>query len=104
MDRLASWRFALVGWLGALLLIVPTITTAQPSGIEVTIDTPVTASTLMNGQSVEISGWAVDTSSESGTGIESVQIQLDSQNGVASEPLFANYGMPRPDVAQAYGR
>jgi hypothetical protein len=102
------WRIGFLAGLGLALVIGPAvgplIATAQPSSIEVAIDAPTAGVTLQNGVPIEIRGWAVDTSAEQGTGIAAIEISLDSQNGVASEPMFATYGISRPDVATVYGR
>jgi hypothetical protein len=102
MMQIRSWRYGLLIGL-CMALVIPAMVGAQGE-VQVTLDTPAGGAPVANGQAVEIRGWVVDTSSAEGTGIESVEIVLDAQTGVASKPLFANYGLSRPDVAQAYGR
>jgi hypothetical protein len=103
-----AWRLALLATVALALVVLPTVgptkVTAQPSSLEVSIDAPGTGQPVDNGKPIEIRGWAVDTSSQEGTGITSIEISLDSQNGFASQPMIANYGLSRPDVAQVYGR
>ncbi len=104
MFRTGSWGFGLIGGLGVAVMVLPALATAQNSSIQVTIDAPVDSATISNGQTIQISGWAVDASAAGGTGIEAVEISVDTQNGLANQRTFANYGTARPDVAQAFGR
>jgi hypothetical protein len=103
MMRIGSLRYSIVGLL-CLAVLVPAMAGAQSGEVQVSIDSPGTGAPITNGQPVEIRGWVVDTSSAQGTGIEAVEIALEAQAGTASQPIFAQYGLPRPDVAQAYGR
>jgi len=72
--------------------------------VQITIDTPTASATVANGDVVDFGGWAVDNSAVGGTGIDSVDIYVDVQNGVAAQKISANYGTYRPDVARAFGR
>src|SRR5689334_18266392 len=102
MKRTQSWRWGMVAAFAALL-VVPSLAQAQ-GAIQVTVDSPSGNPTLYNGQTVDIGGWAVDDSAPSGTGVDSVEIFVDVQNGVAAQRIVADYGTRRPDVAQAFGR
>ena len=104
MPRRAVCRWAMAGLLAAAVSVFPALALAQTSTIEVTIDAPVTSATISNGQTVDIGGWAVDSAATGGTGIDSVQIFVDVQNGVAAQEITANYGGYRPDVAKAFSR
>lgn len=68
----------------------------------VAIDTPATGATVSNG--FTISGWAVDLSAPSGTGINSVQAYAFPTAGGAGIYLgSASYGAARPDVGGIFG-
>ncbi|HZT06433.1 MAG TPA: hypothetical protein VFC51_05340 [Chloroflexota bacterium] len=94
----------LLSGVGAAALIIPSLATAKGSSIQITIDTPVSGTTVSNGQPVDITGWAVDASADDGTGIEAIEISFDWQNGTSVDPIFATYGIARPDVALAANR
>jgi len=67
------------------------------------IDVPAASATVM--PSFVIAGWAIDNQAADGTGIDAIHLYLSPNDG-ADPPLFlgvATYGVPRPDVAAAYG-
>ena len=72
-----------------------------PKLILINIDTP--AANASVGGSFEISGWAADKNSSSGTGINMVHIYDGPANGAQNMLGVANYGIARPDVASAFG-
>ncbi len=103
----ARWRiFPIAAVL--LLLTIPVLPVAAQA-IEgtttlVQIDSPAAGTTVSNGQSVRIQGWAADPAGP-GTGVAEVHVYLDGQAGQGGTGLgAATYGLSRPDVAQAYGR
>jgi hypothetical protein len=68
----------------------------------IAIDTPMNNSTI--GQPFMIAGWAVDTGSTSGTGIDAIHVwavRVGSQTGQFLGA--AAYGASRPDVGAALG-
>src|ERR1041385_7568883 len=103
MSDQTPWRWMVIGVLAAAALIVPALAVAQSNDILVNLDVPVDGVTLTNGQNIEFKGWAVDTTSANGPGVDSVEITIINELGF-SQRIFANYGLPRPDVAQALGR
>ena len=57
-------------------------------------------------QPFALTGWAIDQSAPSGSGIESVHVWVYPDPGSGAAPTFvglANYGLPTPEVAQQYG-
>ena len=67
------------------------------------VDTP-TAGTTVIGSDLFVAGWAIDTGSLQGTGVDAVHVWAWPVTGGA--PTFvgvAAYGAPRADVAAAYG-
>ncbi|MHB1441232.1 MAG: N-acetylmuramoyl-L-alanine amidase [Candidatus Humimicrobiaceae bacterium] len=72
-----------------------------PKLILINIDSPSENSSV--GGSFEISGWAADKNSSSGTGINMVHIYDGPANGAQNMLGVANYGLARPDVASALG-
>ncbi|MHB8279537.1 MAG: N-acetylmuramoyl-L-alanine amidase [Candidatus Humimicrobiaceae bacterium] len=77
------------------------INIAGPKLILINIDTPSENSSV--GGSFEISGWAADKNSNSGTGINGVHIYDGPANGPQNMLGVANYGIARADVASALG-
>jgi len=75
------------------------ISIAGPKLILISIDTPAENSSV--GGSFEISGWAADKNSSSGTGINMIHIYDGPANGSQNMLGVANYGIARPDVASA---
>jgi hypothetical protein len=70
---------------------------------KVVIDTPVENAIIGNGTELNIGGWAVDPLGP-GTGITLVRIYLDGPMGAGGRHLgVADFGAPRPDVAQSIG-
>jgi hypothetical protein len=58
----------------------------------------------MSGQPLTISGWAVDPSAAFGSGIDAVVVSVDGPATTGASGVAAQYGTPRPDVAQQLGR
>ena len=74
-------------------------------GALATISSPPNGSS--QSQPFAITGWAIDQSAASGTGIESVHVWVYPDPGSGTAPSFvglATYGTPRPDVAALYGQ
>ncbi|MCL4386580.1 MAG: N-acetylmuramoyl-L-alanine amidase [Actinobacteria bacterium] len=69
--------------------------------ILINIDSPYANSSVGGG--FEISGWAADKNSGSGTGINMVHVYDGPANGPQNMIGVANYGIARPDVAAAFG-
>jgi len=103
----ARWRIFPIAAI-LLLLIVPVVPVGaqaiEGTTAMVQIDSPSSGTTVSNGQSVRIQGWAADTAGP-GTGVSEVHVYLDGQAGQGGTGLgAATYGTSRPDVAQAFGR
>jgi N-acetylmuramoyl-L-alanine amidase len=81
--------------------VTQSINAVGPKLILINIDTPAADSSV--GGSFEISGWAADKNSSSGTGINMVHIYDGPANGAQNMLGVANYGIARPDVASALG-
>jgi hypothetical protein len=80
-----------------LLALVPGQTVAQDSpGPYAAIDIPSGSSPVTG--SLDVAGWAIDTSTSAGTGVDRVTISLDD-----TYVEDARYGSSRPDIATAYG-
>ncbi|NUR55135.1 MAG: hypothetical protein HOQ29_11860 [Acidobacteria bacterium] len=85
-----------------LTMTIPVNVTMTVTGARVTIDAPANGAIVSNGFSV--SGWAIDTSAATGTGVSQVMAYAYPVDG--GRPLFAgvaSYGGSRPDVAAAFG-
>jgi bacillolysin len=66
------------------------------------IETPALGSTIP--QPFVLSGWAIDESAASGTGVDAVHVwAFPSGGGAPSMVGAANYGTPRPDIASQFG-
>jgi hypothetical protein len=68
------------------------------------IDGPAQEATLK--QPFRMSGWAVDTASTVGTGVDMMHVYAFPNPGSNQPPVFlgfASYGLSRPDVAAAFG-
>ena len=96
-------QYAVSGQYGA-----PAVSTAQVApGPLVWIDQPVGSTTI--GQSITVSGWALDRRAATGTGIDHVLVYAnrlpDTPGGVGTMTFLgsADWGLPRPDVANAFG-
>jgi hypothetical protein len=77
---------------GAILRVVP--------GPYLTIETPA-AGTM--GQPVTVSGWAVDGTAATGTGIDAVHVYAYNAAGTPTFLGAATYGIARPDVGASLG-
>jgi nucleoid-associated protein YgaU len=68
----------------------------------ITIDSPVPGGEIPNDQLITISGWALDPGGP-GPGVTGVDLFLDelSPDGLIGT---ADYGAPRPDIAEVYGQ
>ena len=74
------------------------------AGALATISSPPNGSS--QSQPFAITGWAIDQSAASGTGIDSVHVWVYPDPGSGTAPIFvglATYGTPRSDVAALYG-
>jgi hypothetical protein len=93
---------AAVGLL-ALQLATWQATRAQTCNVRVEIETPADSSTVEARQVV--TGWAVDLSATSGTGIDAVVASLDGALDSPDNRLVgvAEYGSPRPEIAETLG-
>jgi hypothetical protein len=59
-----------------------------------------------NARPLVVSGWAVDQTAPSGTGVDLVNVYAYPNPGSGAAPIFlgaAGYGIPRPDVAAKVG-
>lgn len=77
------------------------IVLSQP---RLTIDGPATGS--VQASDLLIAGWAVDTASTTGTGIDAIHVYAYPNPGSGAAPIFlglASYGGARPDVAASLG-
>jgi hypothetical protein len=84
------------------------VTTVElAAGPNVWIDQPVGSSVV--DQLLTIAGWALDRSATSGTGIDHVLVYAnrlpDAESAVGTMTFVgvAEYGLPRPDIANAFG-
>ena len=87
----------------AITVLSPTAAPA-PTGETAAIDIPVLNSTARSWLSV--GGWGVDLRSQSGPGVDVVQVWAYPNPGSGSTPLFlgnAPYGRARADVAAVFG-
>jgi hypothetical protein len=79
-------------------------TVVVPSQSRLTIDAPAAGSVLP--ADLLLSGWAVDTASTTGTGIDAIHVYAYPNPGSGAAPLFlglASYGGSRPDVGAVLG-
>jgi len=109
---MAKWHVNLRRWrvaptVAASLLALSTVMGAvaqgipSPSEITISIDAPTVGTKLTNGEQTFIGGWA-GSSAGGGTGIDHVDVFLDSTAGTRIGR--ARYGTSRPDVARAHQR
>ena len=82
-------------------LDVKTVTIVAASNPRMAIETPVNNS--LTGQPFTISGWGIDLSTAAGTGADTVHVWATPANGGSPVMLGASYGIPRDNVAAAYG-
>jgi hypothetical protein len=62
------------------------------------------AGNIVNGQGVFVGGWAIDRGAPQGSGIDTVHVWAQPVSGAPATFLgVATYGIPRPDVAAAFG-
>lgn len=74
------------------------------AGANAVIDAPSNGSTAI--QPFAITGWAIDRSASSGTGVDSVHVWVYPEPGSGTAPQFlglATYGVARPDIASQFG-
>ncbi len=83
-------------------LVGPVPAAAQAPGLQLTVEQPAPDSEVRG--TVVVGGWAVDTSSRSGTGIaaDGVEVWLGPA-GTGQRLAAAGYGDPRRDVAERLG-
>jgi hypothetical protein len=85
-----------------LTMTLPIEVTFTVLDARVTIDSPANGATVANG--LTITGWALDLSAPSGTGIDAVQAYAFPTAGGPQIYLgSASYGGARPDVGAAFG-
>jgi YD repeat-containing protein len=82
-------------------LDVKTVTIVAASNPRMAIETPVNNS--LTGQPFTISGWGIDLSTAAGTGADTVHVWATPAAGGNAVMLGASYGIPRDNVAAAYG-
>src|SRR5687767_8363586 len=97
-----TWR-VLPALLLALALAFPVLPAlAQDAGSIVSVDTPLDTQMSELGQDVIFTGWAANWTGP-GTGVDRVMV-LDAPQAAGGQVVVeATYGMPRTDVAAAYG-
>jgi glucose/arabinose dehydrogenase len=57
-------------------------------------------------QPIVLAGWAIDLAASAGTGVDAIHVYAYPNPGSGTPPLFvgfAQYGLSRPDVGQAFG-
>ena len=77
----------------------------EVAGADSGIDAPAAGST--QAQPFTITGWAIDRSAASGTGIDSVHVWVYPDPGSGAAPIFvglASYGAARADIASQFGQ
>jgi hypothetical protein len=87
-----------------LTLSVPVTVNLTVTSTKVYIDTPTASATVV--QPFTLSGWAIESTSTAGTGVDAVHVYAYPNPGSGTAPVFAGvatYGLPRGDVAAAYG-
>jgi hypothetical protein len=76
---------------------------APPSQPAMSVDT-LQPGNIVNGQNFFVAGWAIDRGAPQGTGIDQVHVWVFPLSGATPSFLgAATYGIPRADVAAAYG-
>jgi glucose/arabinose dehydrogenase len=98
------YQFLLFGWVTSQnrFGIVKTLNVTIVSGARLAVDLPANGSTVS--RPFHLAGWAVDTSSAAGTGIDTIHVWAYPTNGGA--PIFAGVpalGGSRPDVGAFFG-
>ncbi len=98
--------------LALALLILVCVVTPLPAAAQgqvgacapplLVVDTPTPDATLRG--SVTLSGWALDITASSGTGVDEVLVRLDDGSGGGTALGSAQLALARPDVDAAYGR
>lgn len=104
LSRFPGWRIvamALASILALTSAAAAVLAQGIPSGssVMINVDSPAAGSTVTNGQVTFVGGWAADAVG-SGTGIDRVEIYIDSPLGTRIGR--ARYGTSRPDVARAH--
>jgi len=95
-------RTAILCAIMSTIASIPIATAESQCNPQITIDSPAPNS-ASTGQIV-ISGWAIDQSSTSGSGISTVQVLQDGQLNTGGMSLGNVSPIPRPDVDSALGR
>jgi len=83
---------------------VRTIQATLVSGALMALDSPAAGTTVL--QPFDITGWAIDRSALTGTGVDALHVWAYKDPGSSIPPVFvgvATYGLNRPDVAAQYG-
>ena len=87
-----------------LQMSVPVTVTLTVTSTRIFIDSPGPSATVV--QPFTITGWAIESTSTAGTGVDAVHVYAYPNPGSGTAPVFlgaATYGYPRGDVAAAYG-
>lgn len=99
--RAASALVAALMLMSTVVALAQTIPPPPGSSVVVNADSPQDGSVVNNGGVTFLGGWAADASAN-GTGIDRVEIFLDSPTGTRLGR--ARYGTSRPDVARSFNR
>jgi uncharacterized protein DUF4082/Big-like domain-containing protein/N,N-dimethylformamidase beta subunit-like protein/purple acid phosphatase-like protein/all-beta uncharacterized protein/BACON domain-containing protein len=77
---------------------------AAPSGPHMIVDTPTQGQPL--NQPFTLAGWAIDSDSQSGPGVDAIHVYAYPNPGSGQPPIFlgvGTYGDARPDLANVFG-
>jgi hypothetical protein len=85
----------------ALLALVRTVVAQGEAPYTLAVDWPTEGALV--GPHVVLSGWAVSPRGGAGAGIDAVQVYLDGPAGSGQLLGRADYGLPRPDIAELRG-
>lgn len=58
---------------------------------------------IRKGQTLTITGWSIQQDTPNGTGIDQIQLYLDTQMGIGNPLGVVEYGLERTDIAILYG-
>lgn len=87
----------------AMAQLVQDGTAGPVSNPAMSVDTP-QAGNVVNWQSVFVAGWALDRGAPQGSGVDTVHVWAQPVSGGPASFLgVATYGLPRSDVAAAFG-
>ncbi len=86
-------------------LIRGTVTPLEQSSVQIVVDSPQPLDQITDSPdstSYRLRGWAVDLHALGGTGVRQIVAYLDGPSASGRLLGWARYGLPRPDVAQAF--